>query len=64
MIREKQSASIRSIEKDRGISNVLKFIRIGIRIGIKKIQTGDSNMHKNILKDKKKFSYFKDSDIT
>lgn len=53
MIREKQSASIRSIEKDRGISNVLKFIRIGIRIGIKKIQTGDSNMHKNILKLKK-----------
>lgn len=31
MIREKQSASIRSIEKDRGISNVLKFIRIDIK---------------------------------
>lgn len=61
MIREKQSASIRSIEKDRGISNVLKFIRIDIK---KIIQTGDSNMHKNILKYKKKISYFKDSDIT
>ena len=50
MIREKQSASIRSIEKDRGISNVLKFIRIDIK---KIIQTGDPNMHKNILKYKK-----------